>query len=252
MPLKRLILFISVLLLLGIFLWAATNINREVEISSYTTTLSGLSEAQVENLQIAAAKVDGTVIKPGELFSFNEIVGERLRRWGYKGAPTIYQGQMVYTPGGGLCQLVSTIYNAALLGGMEIIERTPHLWTINSVGPGRDATTLYGKIDLKFRNNYDVPVKIGAEVSDNRVFARLFSTQKLDQQITLEVQTLKVIPAPRYPHYPQTSSAQPSSFKQGRDGYKVRVYRYYKKDDKLIKRELISVDEYEPVPGNRI
>ncbi len=242
MPIRRLFLLLAVLLLLGVFLWAAVNINREVEISVFTTSLEGRTKDQIDNLQLASNKIDGVVINPGEIFSFNDIVGPRLARWGYKGAPTIYQRRLINTPGGGLCQMVSTLYNAALLAGMDIIERTPHLWVVDSVGPGRDATILYDKIDLKFRNNYDFPVKVRSSIESKQLVIRFLAPQKLKDKIYIKVDVLQVYPPPRYPSYNEVTG-------KGKYGYKVRVYRIFKRNGKIVKKELISVDRYEPVPG---
>lgn len=252
MPLRRLLIFILVLLLLALFLWAAVHITRQIEISNFTTSLEGRNDAQIENLQLACARIDGVVLKPGDIFSFNEVVGERLRRFGYKGAPTIYQGKVVETPGGGICQLSSTLYNAALLAGMEILERTPHLWTIDSVGPGRDAAILYDKIDLKFKNRRDYPVRITAEARQSRIIVRFLAPQKPPQEISIEVETLRTIPAPIYPHYPQTNPSTTPFPVKGRDGCKVKAYRIFKENGKVVRRENLSTDTYQPVPGGSI
>lgn len=247
---RRAALLIFVLAALGVFLWAAVNMTREYEMAAYTSSLEGREPAQMENLQLASSKIDGYVLKPGELFSFNEVVGERLRHWGYKGAPTIFQGRMVDTPGGGLCQLSSTIYNTALLSGMEIIERSPHVWTISSVGPGLDAAIYLdrnGEIDLKFRNLFDFPVKIKCEMSSNRLTVRILSPIKPGQDISVQVETLQVYPAPMYPSPPEQSG--PPQGGKGRDGCKVKVWRTFSSNGRIT-RQVVSVDKYEPVPGS--
>jgi vancomycin resistance protein YoaR len=250
MKLRRALLLILSLVLLGLFLWAVDNINRNVEIASFATSTEERTPEQLENLKLAALRIDSYILKPGEIFSFNEVVGERLRRWGFQGAPTLYQGTVVSSPGGGICQLSSTIYNAALLSGMEIIERTPHLWTISSVGPGRDATVLYDKIDLKFRNNHDFPVRIHVDITERKIITRIKAPRKLEDEITVASEILQIYPAPRYPGYSGGSSTEtPQPPQEGRDGYRVKVHRYYTKEGKLMKKELVSVDKYEPVPG---
>ncbi len=250
---RRIALFIVVLVLLGLFLWATVNMTREFEIAGFTTSLEGRAQSQIDNLYIATAKIDGTILKPGEVFSFNEIVGERLRSWGYRGAPTIFMGRMVDTPGGGLCQLSSTLYNAALLSGMDIIERTPHLWKIDSVGPGLDAAIYLektGEIDLKFKNPHDLPVKIVCEIQNRRLFVRFISPRELEEKISVEVETLKVYPAPRYPDVPADDGDPMGISSRGTDGYKVRVSRVFSGGGRTARREIVSVDKYEPVPGS--
>ncbi|MFP4497018.1 MAG: VanW family protein [Vulcanimicrobiota bacterium] len=256
MPNKRYILLIAILGVLVLFLWATDNINRDVEISSFTTSLQERTNTQIENLQMAAVKIDGIILEPGEVFSFNEIVGPRLELWGYRGAPTIYQGKVVNTPGGGLCQLSSTLYNLALLGGLEVIERYSHLWTINSVGPGRDAAIYYsktGNLDLKFVNTYNYPIKIQIDITENRMYARLMAPKANDHEISIDVVFLQIIPPPRYPQLPSSNKEEQDNYgKKGKDGYKVKVYRIFSQEGKVIKREPISVDKYEPVPGTNL
>jgi vancomycin resistance protein YoaR len=247
---NRVLLLILSLLLLGLFLRAVDNINRRVEIASFATSIEERTPEQLENLRTASLRINNYVLGPGDVFSFNEVVGERLRRWGYQGAPSLYQGKVVTSPGGGICQLSSTIYNAALLSGFEIIERTPHLWTINSVEPGRDAAILYGKLDLKFRNNYNFPVEINIAITESKIIARVTAPQELDTNISIATEIVQVYPAPRYSgdlHSSANSSITIPS--QGLDGCTVKVFRYFMKDGKLLKKEMISVDRYEPVPG---
>jgi vancomycin resistance protein YoaR len=247
---SRALLLILSLVLLGIFLWAVDNINSKVEIASFATSLEDRTPEQIENLKLAALRIDDYVLKPGEIFSFNELVGERLRRWGYQGAPTLYQGEVINSPGGGICQLSSTIYNAALISGLEIMERSPHLWTINSVGPGRDAAILYDKLDLKFRNNYYFSVGINIDITEKKIIVRMFAPEKLENKISISTEIIKIYPAPKYSGRPDASQELSLMIpREGRDGYEVRVYRYFFKDEKLIKKELVSVDKYEPVPG---
>lgn len=249
MRVKRILVLLGILIMLALFLWAICSINRKVEIANFTTTITGRSQEQIDNLNIALAKIDGKILRTGEVFSFNEVVGERLRKWGYKGAPTIYQGEIVNTPGGGLCQLTSTIYNAALLSDMEIIERKPHLWVINSVGPGRDAATLYEKIDLKFKNNLPYPIKIKGEMTNNRLVVRFYGSSKPDFKAYVDVEVLQVYPAPDMPAYPEEGNGKSPIPSKGKNGVKVKVFRTIQKKDEQERREVVSIDTYKPVPG---
>ena len=241
MPLKRVLILTGILVLFFLFLWATVNIGREVEIANFTTDVSKRSKEQVENINIAIAKIDETILNPGDIFSFNEIVGERLQKFGYKGAPTIYDGKIIDTPGGGLCQLSSTIYNTALLSGMEIVERQPHLWVINSTGPGRDAAVLYDKIDLKFKNNLPFPVKIKGEVTENLLIIRFYGTEKLEKEISIETEILQVYKSPV-----DNTSKRNTNINEGKDGVKVKVLRIIKEKGKHDMREVVSIDTYKP------
>ncbi len=247
MPLKRTLILIGIIILLGLFLWATVNVGKEVEIANFATDISRRNEEQIENMKIALVKIDGTILNTGDIFSFNELVGERLQKFGFKGAPTIFDGKVIDTPGGGICQLSSTIYNAALLSGMEIIERQPHLWVVRSVGPGRDAAVLYDKIDLKFKNTLPLTVKIKGEVTENRLIIRFFAPQKLNSSIKITTEILQVYKPPTI-NRPGENKEEPF---QERDGVKVKVLRITKEEGKPEIKEVISIDTYKPVPNIR-
>lgn len=141
-------------------------------IGSYLTYISG-SEARVSNIKLAAAAINNTLIYPGKIFSFNKTVGPRTPERGYKEAPVIVGGGMSMDAGGGICQVSSTLYNAALRAGMEIIERHPHSISIHYVPAGKDAAVAYNYLDLQFRNNNPTPVFIKGFVSGQRIVVTL-------------------------------------------------------------------------------
>ena len=112
---------------------------RQVVLGQYTTTLRGRTESQRYNAERAARALDGRVIKPGDALSYNEIVGPWTADAGYKRAPVSYDGELLSAWGGGVCQTSTTLYNAALLAGLEIVERHRHAWPPKYIAPGRDA-----------------------------------------------------------------------------------------------------------------
>src|SRR4029079_1760520 len=128
---------------------------------------------------LALSRLNGTVVKPGETFSFNKIVGTFSRDQGYRKAPVSYNGQLVDSWGGGVCQTSTTLYNTALLGGMTIVERNRHRFCPSYVPPGRDAAVAFNTIDLKFRNPYDFPVRIQAVDRRDRLEVEILATHPL-------------------------------------------------------------------------
>lgn len=129
-------------------------------ISEKHAPLAQLSPAQKSNIQIATQAIDGYVLKPGEEFSFNRVVGPRSEARGYRYAPSYLSGESPATAGGGICLLSSYLYQAALASGLEITQRIPHLRSIKTVPPGLDATVWYGQSDLRFRNTIECPIAI--------------------------------------------------------------------------------------------
>lgn len=138
-------------------------------IAEFSTPLSGREANQRHNAELCSARIDGTVIRAGAAFSFNETVGPWSRDRGYRRAPVSYSGQMIDAWGGGVCQTSTTVYNAALLAGFDVNERSAHHYAPTYIEPGRDAAVAYPNIDLVFVNPYPVSVTLRAEVDGDRV-----------------------------------------------------------------------------------
>lgn len=127
------------------------------------------------NIALAARAMNGAVVKPGEIFSFNRQVGRRTLEKGYKSAPVIVDDNLKNDLGGGVCQAASTLYNAASRAGLEIVEHAGHSVPLKHVS-GKDTTVYYDLIDLKFKNNLDHPVVINSQVDDNTLTIRLLGS----------------------------------------------------------------------------
>ncbi|MFO0757253.1 MAG: VanW family protein [Byssovorax sp.] len=136
------------------------NVNVEKVVSSWETTFSlhGMGENRAINIRTAVSKFDGTVLAPGEVFSFNAAVGPRTKENGFALAPEIQGDEMQYGYGGGTCQSSTTLYAAALFGAMEIVERQSHSRPSTYIKMGLDATVSYPKTDLKIKNTLPYPV----------------------------------------------------------------------------------------------
>lgn len=130
------------------------------KLSAYTTYFSADSAERTHNIRLASEFVNGAVIMPGETFSFNHIVGARTEERGFKQAKIIEGGKFVQGTGGGVCQVSTTLYNAALLSGLEITEFHPHSLQVGYVAPSRDAMVSGDYFDLKFKNTRKTPVYV--------------------------------------------------------------------------------------------
>lgn len=138
-------------------------------LAEFTTSLDGRQRDQVHNAHLAANKLNGALVEPGEALSFNQTVGSWTRDAGFRRAPTAYNGTLIDQWGGGVCQTSTTLYNAALLAGLEILERHPHRFAPSYIEPGRDAAVAFSGVDLRVRNPYRVPLRVRAFVDGNRV-----------------------------------------------------------------------------------
>ena len=131
-------------------------------ISSYSTRFNRFNFNRSENIRIGAEKLSQTLLRPGQLFSFNETVGQRVAAAGYREAPAIIDGETVPDIGGGICQVSSTLYNAMLLAGLEATERAVHFYPSTYVPIGFDATVADNLLDFKFKNSFSRNIYIMA------------------------------------------------------------------------------------------
>lgn len=144
-------------------------------LSVFSTNFSTGKKNRTHNIKKATEALNGTVVAPGEVFSYNETIGPTSRSKGYRLATIFVSGEETKGYGGGVCQVSSTLFNAADMAGMEIIERHSHSKDVQYVEEGRDAATSYrSKLDFKFGNCLDVPVIIGAHVEEGTLTVEIF------------------------------------------------------------------------------
>ena len=162
-----------------------TNFQKENEpptetvLAEYTTEIIPKPANRINNIQVSCKELDGTIIENGQEFSFCDTVGQATADKGYKEADVIINKRIVQALGGGMCQVSTTLYNAALaVPGIEITERHGHDKPVHYVEPGKDATVSYGSVDLKFTNNTGNKIKIYASSDDTNVTVKIVSLSK--------------------------------------------------------------------------
>lgn len=192
-------------------------------LSSFSTKYSVRATARTTNLKLAASKINGTVLMPGETFSYNKVVGARTIAAGYKEAPIYVSGEVVDGLGGGICQITSTLYNAVVYANLDVVERTNHQFVPSYVTASRDATVVYGSLDFKFKNNRNYPIKINCSVSGGIANFQIFGL-KQDDDYNVEI----------------------SSYETGRTATAIysEAYKILKKDGKVVNKQLLSKDTY--------
>ena len=146
---------------------AAVDVQRVL--STFETDFSKKPRSRIPNIATAARYLNGTIIAPGEVFSFNHVVGPRTEERGFRNAPVIVADELEPGLGGGVCQVASTLFAAAMLGGLEIVERRSHSRPSGYAPLGLDATVIYPEVDLRLRNPYDSALMIHAALSSARV-----------------------------------------------------------------------------------
>jgi len=144
------------------------------------TTQAGGTAGRLNNINIANQAINGTILLPGDEFSFNQIVGPRTSARGFQSAPVISNGQFVPGIGGGICQTSSTLFAAIRPSELRVTERRPHSRPISYLPPGWDAAVAWGHIDFRFVNNTDFPLKIYMSLEGRTVTAEVWGTIRDD------------------------------------------------------------------------
>ena len=217
-------------------------------IAKSSTKYDSTNYNRATNLGIAANKINGIVIAPGETFSFNKAVGERTSKNGFKEAVIYSDGELDYGIGGGICQISSTLYDAVLRANLEIVERKNHSMTVSYLPIGCDATVSYGSVDFKFKNSRNYPIKIVATVNSGNVLVSICGVSEADDytvQIvtdTTQKDNFEVV----YEHDSTIPKGSEFIKQTGKYGYKCSTYRLLYKNGNLVSKDLISTDTYKP------
>ena len=181
------------------------------------------------NLDLACKAIDGTILNPGDVFSFNDIVGERTAAKGYQAAIAFVNGTSTPEVGGGICQVASTIYHATLLADLNIVERLEHMYTVDYVPLGMDATIYWGSnVDFKFSNSTNNPIRIDAYLKDGKVHIGLVGTKESEYTVKLDSKTISTT---QWKDVTQVDETKPADYKQVTvtpyTGYKTVTYKQY-------------------------
>jgi len=145
------------------------------ELASHETEFNKKEEGRSTNISLAAQSINGKVVQPGETFSFNETVGPTIERRGYKKGVIYIQGEKSEGFGGGVCQVSTTLHNAATEAGMTILERHDHSLPVGYAKSGEEAATSFGGIDFKFKNDKPYPVIIKSSTNDGKLIVSIHS-----------------------------------------------------------------------------
>ena len=216
-------------------------------LSVFTTRFDESDVDRSTNLRIACQKINGKVLLAGETFSYNKTLGARTAAAGYRNGKVYAGGEVVDGIGGGICQISSTLYNAALMANLQIVERRNHQFVTSYVGPGRDATVVYGAIDFKFKNTRKYPVRISASAR-NGIATVAFYGIKEENEYTFDFQTstiASIAPTTTYEEDPSMPAGTEKVKRKGTNGIKTQTYITKMQNGKVISRNLLSTDTYD-------
>ena len=202
------------------------------------------------NLNQACKNINGTILKPGEEFSFNKVVGQRTTQNGFKEATVIMGGQYEQGLGGGVCQVSSTLYNAVLKSDLKVTKRSAHAWPSDYVLEGLDATVNWPDLDLKFKNNtdYQIIIVMWFESKDRTVHAQIYGKRLPDEQTIVLRSECVGSTAAGATEYAENKSMEVGKTKvvrQAHKGLTIKTYKIWQdKDGKEVKREFITTTTY--------
>ena len=218
------------------------------KLSTFTTRYDASNYNRSTNIELATKSINGTVIMPGEIFSYNKTIGRTTLEKGYKEGTAYVGGKVVPDVGGGICQVSSTLYNTALLANLEITERSNHLFETSYVSPSRDATVYWGSIDFKFKNTRTYPIKIVGTAKNGVVKIDLYGIkEKEEYEVVIDSDVISYIPnETEYKKDPTLENGKKVVEQVGFNGCKSKGYRILKKNGTVISKTLLSTDTYSP------
>lgn len=212
---------------------STASIKDKYKIIASVTTKTTSNELRNTNVKLAAAAVNGTVLQPGEEFSFNTVVGQRTAEKGYKPAAAYNQGEVVEEVGGGVCQISSTLYNAVFRAGLTTTYRRAHTFAPTYVTPGTDATVSWPGPDYKFVNNSKHAIGILSWYSNQTATVQIYGLPVLPDGVKWELVSEKVkdLPVPA----PQIITPEQGKESNGSAGSEWQAYKVITKDGKTEK-----------------
>ena len=215
--------------------------------SSYSSTFGTSDTGRVENLRISTGYINGTLLMPGEEFSYNNTIGPTTPERGYKEANTYVGSKIVPGYGGGVCQVSSALYRAVIQANIRSTERRNHSMTVSYAKPGLDATVAAGYIDYKFVNTYDFPIYIQGYLSGNKVVFNVWGNKEAMGGKTYELVN-EILETYTYGTEEVQDSTLPEGTRivtsSGANGYKASGYLITYENGVQVNKELISTDVY--------
>jgi vancomycin resistance protein YoaR len=214
------------------------------------TTFYPYSRDRVHNIHLAAVAFRGVVLPPDAVLSYNRVVGPRIESRGYRKAPVLVDNELVPGDGGGVCQVSSTLFNAGALADLRIEQRVNHSRPVPYLAAGRDATVVYGAIDLRMRNTSGHTMVVWSTVTARSVTIAFYGPPQPGREVGVVVTDHRVLPAPERTvvKYDDQIPAGETKEEAARTGLRARTYRVVRQDGVEIRRELIASNYYQPTP----
>lgn len=231
--------------------------NIEVKMADYFTKFKEKDKGRYHNITLASKYFHGLLLGPGELISFNEILSFPREKGEFKKAPVLIDGELVPGEGGGLCQVSTTLYNAAIYAGLEIVERHNHGRPVDYINLGRDAAVAYDYLDLKLKNPYDYSVLIISyideykdEMNTNKIKFKIFGKKEPEKNFRFKATDYKELTPPvEYITIDEKEDYFKEKKEKGKPGYEITTWRIIVDDKgREIDRDRLDDDYYIEIP----
>ncbi len=218
-------------------------------LSSFSTRYDASNLPRTTNLKLAMNKLNGVVVAPGEICSYNQTLGKRTAEAGYKYAGGYAGGKVVQTLAGGICQISSTLYDAVVYANLDVIERHNHMFLAGYVGAGKDATVVYGSLDFKFKNTRKYPIMIKTSIGNGVAKVEIYGIKE-EVEYDVDIVTNVLSYTPFKVIYEEDSSLAPGKevvSQSGMNGCKSITYKVVKLNGVEVSRTVLSSDTYDPM-----
>ena len=215
-------------------------------LSTFSTRYQASNANRTTNLKLAVQKINGTVLLPGQEFSYNKTLGERTIAAGYKEAAVFSNGQVVNGLGGGICQISSTLYDAVVKANLQVTVRRNHQFVTSYLPAGQDATVVYGSQDFKFVNSRSYPIRLQASVSGGVATISVWGLKEdVEYDITIETKKVATIAyTTQYIQDPSLPAGKEVVQQAGSNGRKVEAYKVMRLNGQVVSTTLLSKDTY--------
>ncbi len=215
-------------------------------LATFSTIYDASNRNRSNNIELASKKVNGTVVMPGEKFSYNTVVGKRTIEAGFKEGTAYIGGKVVPDVGGGVCQLSSTLYNAALLANLDILERSSHMFLTGYVAASRDATVYYGSLDFVFKNSRNYPIKVVATSQNGVCKVSIYGIkEETEYEVIIQSKVTSYINyTTTYKNDATIAEGKEVIEQHGANGCRSEGYKILKLNGKIVSQTLLSKDTY--------
>jgi vancomycin resistance protein YoaR len=225
-------------------------------IGRYATDFPEGNAPRAANIALASNRIHNRTVYPGEVFSASELIGSSKPDNGYQRAVVIVNGKTVEDEGGGVCQVVSTLYNAVLFAELPVVERHSHSIPVAYTDFGLDATIAGDYFDLKFRNDTPHPLMVACEVTNNSVTAAIYGFEQHAANRRLEFVSELVETTRPEPAVIRQDGTLPAGQEiitvNARNGYTFEVYKYIYEGNRAVGKEKVNTSVYKPVRGEKL